>query len=52
MVNDPFTGIGEPERLKPAFAPSLSRRISDEQRLVYAVHGDDVIVYQVRFHDG
>lgn len=50
VLRDPFTGIGTPERLKHAFAGSWSRRIGDEHRLVYVVEGDEVIVYQARFH--
>lgn len=50
VLRDPFTGVGKPERLKHAFAGSWSRRISDEHRLVYVVNGEDVVVYQARFH--
>jgi toxin YoeB len=39
----PFTGIGKPEPLKHNFQGSWSRRISDENRLVYQV--DDTTVY-------
>lgn len=50
LLRDPFTGIGKPEPLKHAFAGSWSRRISDEHRLVYVVDGDDVVIYQARYH--
>lgn len=50
ILRDPFAGIGKPEPLKHAFAGSWSRRISDEHRLVYLVDGEDVVVYQARYH--
>ena len=47
---DPFSGIGKPEPLQHAFAGSWSRRIADEHRLVYLVDGEDVVVFQARYH--
>lgn len=48
-LRDPFGGIGKPEQLKYGAQGAWSRRITDEQRLVYLVDGDDVIVLQVRY---
>ncbi|MDN5931644.1 MAG: Txe/YoeB family addiction module toxin [Pseudonocardia sp.] len=50
VLRDPFSGIGKPEPLKHAFTGSWSRRIDDEHRLVYVIDGDDVVIYQARFH--
>lgn len=50
VLRDPFAGIGKPQPLKHAFAGSWSRRIADEHRLVHPVEGDDVVVYQARYH--
>ncbi|MDU0347680.1 Txe/YoeB family addiction module toxin [Actinomyces sp. MRS3W] len=46
----PFEGIGKPEPLRHALAGAWSRRISAEHRLVYVIHGDDVIIVQARYH--
>ncbi len=49
-ARDPFTGIGNPEPLKHAFAGFWSRRINDEHRMVYRVTGDQLEFAQLRFH--
>jgi toxin YoeB len=49
-LRDPATGIGKPERLKYGIEGAWSRRITDEQRLVYRVIGDDLVILQVRYH--
>lgn len=49
-MRDPFDGIGKPEPLRHAFAGSLSRRISEEHRLVYFVEGDDLVILQAHYH--
>jgi toxin YoeB len=51
-LRDPFSGIGKPEQLKHALAGCWSRRISDENRLVYLVDGDDIVILQARYHYG
>lgn len=50
VLRDPYSGIGKPEPLKHAVAGSWSRRITDEHRLVYVVEGEDVVVFQARYH--
>jgi len=47
---DPFAGIGKPEPLKHAMGGYWSRRITDEQRLVYKVQEDALWIAQVRYH--
>ena len=52
---DPFKGEGKPEPLKGDLSGYWSRRISGEDRLVYAVSGkrgvDQVVtIIQCRFH--
>lgn len=49
-VREPFEGIGKPEPLKHAFAGFWSRRITDEHRMVYRVHGDSLLIAQLRYH--
>ena len=47
---EPFSGVGKPEPLKHAFSGFWSRRITDEQRMVYRVEGDALQIAQLRFH--
>ena len=46
----PFTGIGKPEALKHQLAGYWSRRITDENRLVYAVEENQVVIITARHH--
>ena len=47
---DPFEGIGKPEPLRFTLAGAWSRRITDEHRMVYLVHGDDLDIAAMRYH--
>lgn len=47
---DPFAGIGKPEPLKHALSGYWSRRINDEQRIVYKIHQDSLLIAQLRYH--
>ncbi len=46
----PFEGIGKPEPLKHALAGFWSRRITDENRVVYKVESDVLLIAQLRYH--
>lgn len=46
----PFKGIGKLEALKFELAGKWSRRITDEHRLVYKIDGDELIIFQCRYH--
>lgn len=46
---EPFTGVGKPEPLKHALSGFWSRRLTDEQRMVYRVEGDQLQIAQLRF---
>lgn len=46
----PFEGIGQPEQLRYEEPGTWSRRITQEHRLVYRVHGETLIILQCRFH--
>jgi len=50
MLRDPLSGIGKPEPLKYGVDGAWSRRITEEHRVVYVVHGDHLIVLQARYH--
>ena len=47
---DPFTGTGKPEALRGNLAGRWSRRITQENRLVYRVDADNVYVGSCQFH--
>ncbi|TCT22895.1 Txe/YoeB family addiction module toxin [Thiobaca trueperi] len=46
----PFAGTGKPELLKHALSGYWSRRINAEHRIVYKLHGEDLLIAQVRYH--
>ena len=50
VLRDPFTGIGRPEPLKYVLAGCLSRRITQEHRLVYRVTERRIDFLQARYH--
>lgn len=50
IARSPYEGIGKPEPLKHALSGFWSRRITDEQRLIYRVEGKVVQVAQARYH--
>lgn len=47
---DPFDGIGKPEPLKHLGPDLWSRRITQEDRLVYRVEDRKIDVLQMRYH--
>jgi toxin YoeB len=47
---DPFKGIGKPEPLKGDLKGYWSRRINDEDRLVYKVTEDFIIIRSLKEH--
>ena len=49
-LKDPFEGIGKPEPLKENLAGFWSRRIDDNNRLVYAVDDDYLTIIACRYH--
>ena len=49
-LREPFSGIGKPEQLKENLSGLWSRRIDEENRLVYSVDGDDLVVLACRYH--
>ena len=46
----PFTGIGNPEGLRHSLSGWWSRRINLEDRLVYKVEEDCIVILQCRKH--
>lgn len=49
-LRDPFTGIGKPEPLRHLGSDLWSRRITQQDRLVYRVTHDTVEFLQARYH--
>jgi toxin YoeB len=50
IEREPFTGIGKPEPLKHNLRGYWSRRITDEDRLLYSVDKDYIEFVSARFH--
>ena len=54
IKREPFKGLGKPEPLKPALQGCWSRRITQEDRLVYRVSGkgdsQQLEIIQCRYH--
>jgi toxin YoeB len=49
-TREPFCGIGKPEPLRHLLKGYWSRRINEEQRMVYRVKDDVLMVAQLRYH--
>ncbi len=47
---EPFSGVGKPERLKHALSELWSRRITDKHCMVYRVEGEELQIAKLRFH--
>ncbi len=50
VQRDPFTGVGQPEKLKFELAGAWSRRIDHEHRLVYQVFDQKIKILACRYH--
>lgn len=50
IVRTPYEGIGKPEPLKGNLSSWWSRRITETDRMVYKVEGDDLLIAQLRYH--
>jgi len=50
IQRSPFAGIGKPEMLRHRLSGYWSRRIDEENRLVYRVEDDAVTIAQCRGH--
>ena len=49
-VRTPYEGIGKPEPLKGNLSSWWSRRITETDRMVYKVDGEDLLIAQLRYH--
>lgn len=50
VKRSPFDGIGKPEPLKENLSGFWSRRIDDNNRLVYAVDDTSITIISCRYH--
>ena len=50
IMRDPFQGIGKPEPLKYLAPGAWSRRLTQEQRIVYLVRKERIDFLQARYH--
>jgi len=50
IQREPFEGIGKPEPLRHALSGYWSRRITEENRMVYRFEGDALLIAQLRYH--
>ena len=46
----PFEGLGKPEALKYNLSGKWSRRITEKDRLVYEISGDEIKMYSLKGH--
>ena len=49
-LRSPQEGIGKPEPLRQALAGYWSRRITEEQRMVYRQVESGIVLIQLRYH--
>lgn len=49
-IRSPFSGIGKPEALKHELKGYWSRRINNEDRLVYKITEDEIIIISCKYH--
>jgi len=49
-MREPCAGLGKPEPLRENLAGFWSRRIDETNRLVYAVHEQDLTILSCRYH--
>ena len=50
IERNPDESIGKPEKLKYSYTGYISRRITDEQRIVYKAADDNLFIVQLRYH--
>jgi toxin YoeB len=50
ILRDPYNGIGKPEPLKYLSPGAWSRRLTQEQRIMYLIRDDHIDFLQSRYH--
>ena len=49
-ARNPYSGIGKPEGLKHMLSGYWSRRVDQQNRMVYKVEEDSLLIIQLRYH--
>ena len=49
-ARNPYAGIGKPEGLKHMLSGYWSRRVDQQNRMVYKVEEDSLLIIQLRYH--
>ncbi|WP_262492980.1 Txe/YoeB family addiction module toxin [Mucilaginibacter pineti] len=50
IIDNPYSGIGQPEQLKHSLSGTWSRRINKEHRLVYEIDDNVVFILSLKGH--
>lgn len=50
IAQNPYSGLGRPEPLKYKYSGFWSRRITNENRLIYQVRDNEIWIAKCRFH--
>lgn len=52
IIRNPLdkNGLGKPEILKGDFQGLISRRITDEHKLIYTIENSNIIILKCKFH--
>ena len=50
IKENPYEGIGKPEKLKHFLTGYWSRRITDKHRLIYNIQSNQIIILNLRGH--
>ncbi len=50
MLENPYSGLGNPEKLKHELTGKMSRRINKQHRIIYEVHNKYLLIHSLRGH--
>jgi toxin YoeB len=50
IIDNPFKGIGKPEPLKSNYKGYWSRRISEEDRIIYKIQQTEIVIISCKGH--
>ena len=50
IIDNPFKGIGKPEPLKSNYKGYWSRRISEEDRIIYKIQQTEIVIISFKGH--
>ena len=50
IIDNPYSGIGQPEQLKHSLSGTWSRRINKEHRLIYEIEDNVVFILSLKGH--